>query len=247
MVDRSRRFSDREVALVLKKASELEESEGSGVGGGLRLEDLQEIAAEVGISPGVLDRAVSELDARTGGNPFAKGQLVHQAVRAVEGELGEEGVSELIRHVDGTSDYVGVVTEALGSVQWTAQSRFRSLQVSITPGKEETKLRVIERATARLRLLGQAVPTMTCSALVAGSVGQFGPSSGVVALFTAMGGLVGAMIGRALWGHLSGQSRGRVDELAGELTRAAEETLRREAPGGPITGDESTAGQSEVG
>ena len=108
--DKNRRFSDREVALVLKKASELEESEGTGVGKGLRLEELQEIAAEVGISPGLLHRAVAELDARTGGNPFAKGQLVHQAVRAVEGELSREAVAELIRDVDGRSDHVGVTT-----------------------------------------------------------------------------------------------------------------------------------------
>ncbi len=238
-VDKNRRFSDREVALVLKKASELEESEGTGAGGGLRLEELQEIAAEVGISAGVVQRAVTELDARTGGNPFAKGQLVHQAVRAVEGELEEGAIAELIRHVDGHSDYVGVVTEALGSVQWTAHSRFRSTQVSVTPKEGETRLRVVERATARLRFLAQAVPTMTCSALVAGSIGQFSPSSGAVALFTALGGVVGALIGRALWGHLSKESRDRVNQLAADLTREAEDAAQR------LTAVDSDEGDSD--
>ncbi|MFC1660302.1 hypothetical protein ACFL3S_02400 [Gemmatimonadota bacterium] len=113
------------------------------------------------------DREVAELDARAGGNPFARGQLVHQAIRAVEGELSQEAVAELLQYVDGTSDQVGVVSEALGSIQWTAQDRFRTTQVSITPSKGETKRRVIERATTRLRNLVQAIPTMTCAALVA--------------------------------------------------------------------------------
>lgn len=115
-IDKTRRFTDREVALVLRKASEMEEAEGTGEGAGLSLGDLEQIAAEVGIFRDVLARAVATLDARAGGNPFARGQLVHQVIRAVEGELSEEGVAELIQHVDGTSDQVGVVTEALGSV-----------------------------------------------------------------------------------------------------------------------------------
>jgi hypothetical protein len=57
--DRSRRFTDREVALVLKKASELEEVEGTGSGGGLTLDDLEQIASEVGISPALIKKARS--------------------------------------------------------------------------------------------------------------------------------------------------------------------------------------------
>ncbi|MDA0311252.1 MAG: hypothetical protein O2992_03945 [Gemmatimonadetes bacterium] len=42
MSDGSRRFTDREVALVLKKASEIEESTGSGISGGARFDRLDE-------------------------------------------------------------------------------------------------------------------------------------------------------------------------------------------------------------
>lgn len=208
-----------------------------------RLDSCLGVGAEVGISPGLIHKAVAELDARTGGNPFGKGQLVHQAVRAVEGELGGEAVAELIRHVDGHSDYVGVTTEALGSVQWTAHSRFRSTQVSVTPGKGETRLQVIERASTRLRLLAQAVPTMTGAALASGSIGQFDPSTMAVVLISALGGFFGALIGRALWGHLSGQSRERVDRLAAELTQEAEEAVRREEPGDSAAGEGTTSGE----
>jgi hypothetical protein len=50
MSEASRRFTDREVAMVLKKASEIDESGDAGASGGLSLEDLTDIAGEVGIS-----------------------------------------------------------------------------------------------------------------------------------------------------------------------------------------------------
>lgn len=65
MSDGSRRFTDQEVALVLRRASELDEagpSEASG--GGLSLEDLRDIAREVGISPQAIARVVRIVDER---------------------------------------------------------------------------------------------------------------------------------------------------------------------------------------
>jgi hypothetical protein len=232
-IDKSRRFTDKEVALVLRKASELEEAEGTGPGGGLSLLDLEQIAAEVGISREVLNRAVAALDNKAGGNPFARGQLVHQVIRAVDGELSENSVSELIQHVDGTSDQVGVVSEALGSIQWTARDRFRTYQVSIKPSEGETRIRVIERATARLRTFVATVPTMMGAALVAGSIGGFDPSSGMVAILTAMGAVAGAVVGRVLWRQVSSGSEARVKQLAADLTRQAEAAIESGKPEEP--------------
>ena len=48
MSEGSRRFTDREVALVLKRASEIDEAEVAGAASGLSLHDLTEIAGEVG-------------------------------------------------------------------------------------------------------------------------------------------------------------------------------------------------------
>jgi hypothetical protein len=224
--EKSRRFTDREVALVLRKASELDEAEGAGEGGGLSLHDLEQIAAEVGIAPSAVHRAVAQLDARPMANPFARGQLVRQAVRAVEGELSRGSIAELMQHVDASSDQVGVVTDALGVVRWTAQDRFRTTQVAVSPSKGETRIRVIERVTGRFRRLATAVPTMTASALAAMFAGQLGPGTGTVVAVTALGGAVGALIGRFLWTHLSSESQTRVNRLASELSRNAEASLQ---------------------
>jgi len=64
MSEASRRFTDREVAPVLRSATELDDQDGSadGSGVGLSLEELREIAREVGISRPAIDRAVDGLD-----------------------------------------------------------------------------------------------------------------------------------------------------------------------------------------
>src|SRR5690606_27722163 len=58
VIDESRRFTDREVALILRRAAEIDEREGHDASGSLSWGDLRGIAAEVGISPDAVDRAV---------------------------------------------------------------------------------------------------------------------------------------------------------------------------------------------
>jgi hypothetical protein len=237
--DGSRRFTDREVALILRNASELEESMGEGGGGGLSMAELEQIAAEVGISRALIRKAVAQMDTRGWGGFPSSAPMVHQVIRAVEGELDAEAVARLMEHVDGSSDRVGVVTEAVGMTQWTARDRFRTTQVSITPSKGETRLRVVERATARLRRLVHVVPTMTGAALIAGTIGQFDPGSGMVAAVTAVGAAVGATVGHAVWRRLSSASKARVEKLAAELTQAAKSV----APGPAHPGEEASRGE----
>lgn len=219
--DQTRRFTDREVALVLRKASELEGTEGAGGTGGLSLEQLEEIAAEVGIAPALIRRAVDDLDAGVGRKLLSGGPLSHQAIRAVPGTIDRSTMAQLMQHVEGVSDQVGVVTEALGATQWTAKDRFRTTQVSLAPDGDETRVRVVERATARLRRIVHLVPTMLGFAVVGGVVGALEPSSGMMAALVAAGAGVGATVGRALWSRLSSGSAARVERLASELARQA--------------------------
>lgn len=57
--------------MVLRKASEIEEREGSAGSGGLSLDDLQEIAREVGITPEAIAKAVDGLDLAAAGTAIA--------------------------------------------------------------------------------------------------------------------------------------------------------------------------------
>lgn len=66
MTDSDRRYTDQEVALVLAKASELEEGRAltSTSGRGLTLRELHEIAKEVGLSPRAIDVVEDRLPSR---------------------------------------------------------------------------------------------------------------------------------------------------------------------------------------
>jgi hypothetical protein len=226
--DGSRRFTDKEVAIVLRKASELEDQEGEGGGSGLSLEELEDIAAEVGISREVMGRAVAHLDSRSKRlGPLSGGPLTHRAIQAVPGELDEEARARLIEYVNSTSDTIGATSEALGSTQWTSVDRFRSTQVSITPARGETNVQVVERASTRLRRMAHLLPASLAAAVTAGSIGVLEPSSGAVAAFIAMGFAVGGTVGRVAWGWLSAQSADRVERLAGELSRQAKGEIEK--------------------
>ena len=229
--DGSRRFTDREVAIVLKKASELEDREGDGRGSGLSLEELEDIAAEVGISREVMGRAVAHLDSRPKRlGPLRGGPLTHRAIQAIPGELDEAARARLIQYVDSTSDAVGTTSEALGSTQWTSGDRFRTTQVSITPARGETSVQVVERATSRLRRLVHFLPASLVAAVTAGSIGSIGaydPSSGAVAALIALGFVWGGAVGRIGWGWLSAQSAERVERLVGELSSQAKEEVEK--------------------
>ena len=97
-IDPTRRFTDREVAIVLRKASEIDETEGAGPGGGagLSLEDLKEI----GVVARVVQNLLPVLDnferAISSASPEEAASSLHQGVqlifRQILDELRREGL-----------------------------------------------------------------------------------------------------------------------------------------------------------
>lgn len=222
MSDRSRRFTDREVALVLKRATDLDEAATTEGVGGLSIEDLREIAREVGISPAAIERAVASLERRQRIGPSLAGApRVRKAVRAVPGELTQDGIARLMGVVDERADSAGAITEALGSVRWTGRDRFKSTRVSITPKDGETTIEVVEKIEPKMRRVLHLIPAAWGVMLAAPALGALELSVvGVVALvIVAMAAGLGA--GRVVWSLISAASGRRVQRLAEELAEAA--------------------------
>jgi hypothetical protein len=214
--DSSRRYTDREVAVALRRASEIEEVVGAGGEGGLSRADLEAIAREVGISREAMGRALAELDRRREPGSLVVGApRARRAVRAVTGELNEEAMERLVRLVDERAEGAGVISQALGSVRWTSSERFQSTQVSITPSDGETTIQVVEKTAAHLKGALHGVPAawgVIGAIAVVGSLGI--PAAGV-----------GAAAGRLAWNWISGRSARRVERLAAELSREAKEAV----------------------
>lgn len=222
MSEQSRRFTDQEVAIILRQASELDEDGGSGPAGGLSISDLEEIAQEVGISPSAIQRAVAQLDrGRRVGPSLAGAPLVRKAAHAVPSTLNRDSIANLVRIVDEQTDAAGAVTEALGSVRWTSSDRLRSTRVSITPGPSETSIEVVEKTTPRLRRIFQALPAAWGVMLAAPVAGALAPSVAGGLGLAALGALVGGGLGRAAWSLWSASSARRVRSLAETLADAS--------------------------
>jgi len=220
--EESRRFTDREVAVILRKASELDEAVDSGSAGGLSLSELEEIAREVGISPSAIQRAVAQLDrGRRLGPSLAGAPLVRKAAHAVPTTLNREAIAELVRIVDERTDAAGAVTEALGSVRWTSSDRFRSTRVSVTPGSSETAIEVVEKTTPRIRRIFHALPAAWAVMLAGSAVGALDVSAAGGVGLAAMAVLVGGGLGRAAWSLWSASSARRVRSLAETLADAS--------------------------
>jgi hypothetical protein len=225
MTGDSRRFTDREVALVLRRATELDEAAGPSAeaGGGLSLEDLKHIAGEVGITPAAIERAVATLDRPAAlGTRLVGAPAVRKAVHVVPGSVGREGMAALVATVDDHTDGTGSVTEALGSVRWTARDRLKSTRVSITPGDGTTAIEVVEKAEPRLRRIFHLLPA-AWGVMLAGASIAAAPTAGplgAAALATGAA-LLGAGAGRTVWAVLSAASDRRVHRLASRLADEA--------------------------
>lgn len=227
MTDGSRRFTDREVALVLKRASEMEESVADEVGGGsgLSLTELEEIGKEVGISAASLRSAVAGLERSP---PFlsrlAGAPLVQRAVHAIPAELGEDSVRDLISIVDRDVEGAGVLSEALGSVRWTASDRLRDTQVRISPSGGQTTIEVVEKTKSRLRLVMQGIPGLW-GVIAAMPVLASGISAPLAITVAAASGVAGALMGRGAWMAMARRSDVRVHRLASALAGEASRRL----------------------
>jgi len=218
-----RRFMDRDVALILRRAVELDKDapHESSVRG-LTLGDLQGIAGEVGIDPASVSRAVEELEGRrrTEAISFLGPAPVNREVRALPGELTRDVLGELVRIVDRAVPAHGTITEALGSARWSAQGRILSRQVSLEPSQEETLIRVEERFADRFRGALHGIPAVY-GGVIGWLVGLDVWGAGGAAIAGALAAVAGFAGARVVWNLICRSSWGRVRALADELAEEA--------------------------
>ncbi len=234
MTDREsdRRYTDQEVALVLKRAAELEErgSDGTAAGRGLTLSELQEVAREVGFRPEIVNQAVAELQ-RPGqlqewsllGSP-----VTHKSVRAVPRRLTEQEIPRLLEVIEDRIAVPGTVSEAFGTIRWTTVAGGHRLdpttQVTLTPANDETHIQVTQRYPPPLRIALQGIPAVWGAALGAGGAAALGLAGIASGGFVGAAAIAGAAIGRGVWRWISRGSERRVDELTSQLVEEANRT-----------------------
>lgn len=183
----SRHYSDKEVSLILRRATELQRAAPSAANPtGLTLAELEEIAGEAGIEVDLLRQAATELDVSRPsglGEALTGGPIKIRLERTVLGELSENAMAELVPAIQMAADAPGQASTVGKTLTWSSggHQNTRSMQVLIACKDGETLIRLEER-------LGNLV-----GGLFGGVVG-----GGGIGTASILGPLIGATTGSAI-------------------------------------------------
>jgi hypothetical protein len=228
----SRRFNEKEVALIIKRASELQQSETIAESNtGMSLAELEQVAREAGLDPALVRRAAVDLDTRVTDqtpNAFLGAPTALRLERTIDGEVPADEYEQLVLEIQRELGEVGSASTIGRSLQWTVQSAARrrvstrTVQVTISPRNGHTTIRIEER------LGGLA------GGLFGGLMGGLGGGSGGISAGIGLGALHSAAAFAGIWGGVIAGSyllartifgrvvRGRGDALQNLMTRLAE-------------------------
>jgi hypothetical protein len=151
--DSPRRYDEAEVAKILKRATEIQETHRAprSTRGGMSLAELEEIAREVGIDGDHLRRAARELDVRApGGGPMEElvgGPLSLIRERTVAGEIDMEGFEAVVVELQRRDETHGQPSLLGRTLTWRSETptKTRTLQVVVSSRNGRTEIRAEER------------------------------------------------------------------------------------------------------
>ena len=223
-----RRFTDDEVARILRSAADLQERSSTLGGGtrGLTLEDLRSVASEVGIDPRFVELAASRVhgppareESALAGGPYA--WSVHRTIAGTVREEDRDWVLRAVRTVVGNK---GQVEDVYGRMEWSYDDGLGPVLVGLASREGITEIDVSVRRSGEIGLLyGLAMPlggVLAGGALGSAVLGLSGP-----VLLPVMGAAALAVWGglRPVWSALARRWEAKVDRLADAVTGAAEE------------------------
>lgn len=236
MVDTdNRRYSDEELALIVRRASELQDRAGEADGAprldgtvfpspneGLTLEAVREIAEGVGLESRFVDEAAASLplDLKRSGLDRLMGGPIFQQVRStLEGELAESARADFVDLIRQQAGHDGEVREVLGAVEWRSVGRMTRTTVALDPGEGSVTVRVREDASglAAFTWIGSIAAGLVAGGIV---IDTLQPASVLaVGAILAAGGLAGAGVARSIWSRATRGLRHRAERLRDEIGR----------------------------
>ena len=219
-------FSDQEMALILKRAAELQER-ADGRGATRSLGEIAEIAAEVGIDRTFVDEAVAELRqplVRTGwlGAPTR----FHEE-RTVPGVVTPDEIRLLLDRARGELGVHGEVHQVFDGVEWRARAALGATILTIGPRGQSTRIALTtERADQAGLVVAASLGVGGLCALGGVALALNVTDNALVAsTIVAAAGLFGTLASlRAMWRGVASRWRERTRTIVADLASA----LRRE-------------------
>ena len=199
-----RRFNDEEVALIIKRAAELQQTEqvASEPSTALTLTDVEQIAREAGIEPALIRRAAQSLDrpsTTVRPSPWVGSPTRLVFERVVDAEIPVEAYEVLVNEIRRTFGENGVPSVLGRTLAWTSSrvggrrnAHGRQIDVSVVSRGGVTTIRVEEELRN------------TAGALFGGLVGGVGGGTTGMTIGLGMGVFHSAPIAALLWVGVAG-------------------------------------------
>jgi len=141
----SRRFNEKEVALIIKRASELQQTETTTESNtGMSLAELEQVAREAGLDPELVRRAAADLDTRVTDqtpNRFLGAPTVLRLERTIDGEVPADEYEPMVLEMQRVLGGVGTASTLGRTLQFSMTGRHRhhatgrDVQVTVTPAR----------------------------------------------------------------------------------------------------------------
>jgi hypothetical protein len=235
MSEEDRRYSENEFALILRKAFELEERRTGGErGDGLTLQEIQAVAAEMGLDPASVGRAAALLPTANEGalvRVFG-GPSLYQMAYTATGEVSRDGLSRVVEAIRRVTGHQGKVTEVLGSLEWETVGELSQIHVTVTPLEGQTTVSVL----ANRELEGAL--TYFLSGVVGlvgmGIIGAITEPTSVIAITSLVAGCLGGafLTSRTIFKSTTKSFRLKLRDLISATSGAVDETLELESGSG---------------
>lgn len=219
-----RRFSEEEVAEILKHAAEVEHSDKSLVrsGDGLTLADLEKIGREVGISPSAIQQGVRRVESDQStrtllGLPVGVGRSVE-----LERKMTDDEWDRLVADLRATFDARGKIRQEGSLRSWSNGN----LQVLLepTPNGQRLRFRTTKGGaqgmiSGGLALFGMGV-VVAAAAVLNGTPGDISLLATAATVGATGAGLFGAgAFGLPRWAELRQRQMDEIAERVGIVTR----------------------------
>lgn len=193
MPDDDRKYSDEQMALILRRVGDLQAQRDDGRHS---LAEIQEIARQVGLDPALVAHVAAGLPRRAAVFPAPSSSLVQTVETVLPQRVTPEQMGRLVDAVRRASGAQGTSRQVFDTVEWRwgSEHELVDLRVTITPAADRTNVRVQHDASGAAFLstlvpvMGTAIGALTAfstlpaaagAAVTAGIVGGVG--AGVVA------------------------------------------------------------------
>jgi hypothetical protein len=206
---KKRRYTEEEFALILRKASEIQDSPRgggkAGTGSGLTLSEIQSIANEAGLDPQAISRAAALLGAMEWEERSGLAAAIFGAPGKfhldfeVSGKLPPEELGRVLELIRRSAEHQGEAAEVLGGVEWKTVGELSAINVNITPRGDATSIQIVGDRSAA----GAVTFTfpMAGAAVLVGALGAAFEPTSAVGIVSLVSGVLGSgfLFARTLW------------------------------------------------